>query len=431
MSITAKPSPDLLSMPNEILARICAYASDDDDNAYEERRGRAWLRAVRLTCKQLYSSATTKFADNFLTTIYVMGARGSLETLVKICEHPLIGPRIMQISLYGCRLDRDLLSSLRRALDSSLRGGGLRDIREARSRLQSFLDFLEEEVELEQSTGIFFLLVKAFKAIRGYGHSVTLSVFNDPETCPQMLGYQEAVEQISEDNEVPIEDLLTRDGVRSSFKLLLFAAARSKCRVSGLSLNVHRAWCETIFSHRSMDNDFCFSRREVFLQVEELGFTMTEDLFTNDFDNLMRSFLSLTKNLEYLYLCSDSDLEKRAKSFPRAIELLQSDRLRHAEVHGAVCSQDALVSFLDRHKGTLRRFELSGFTLKGSWEEVTLWIRDSCSLTCLRMRWLDEQDENGNEVSWVDSNDFPNNLSRLDEFLEQRRKKQAEAEEEG
>lgn len=81
-------------MPNEVLANICTFAVDDSDGDSLERRGREWFRAVRLTCKQLYQSATTELAERFLTTLYVIGARGSPETLLKICEHPLIGPRV-------------------------------------------------------------------------------------------------------------------------------------------------------------------------------------------------------------------------------------------------------------------------------------------------------------------------------------------------
>jgi len=431
MSTTARPSSDLLSIPNEVLANICTYATDGDDPKSRWREGKSWLKTVRLTCRQLYNSATTEFADRFLTTLYVIGARASLETLLKICKHPLIGPRIRNISFYGCRLNRDLLSSLRRGVDSSFRGGDLRDIREARARLQAFLDFLEEEVELEQRAGIWFLLVEALRAIRGYGNSVSLAVFNYPYTDPQMLGYQEVLERVSEDHRGSgIEDVLTRDGIRSSFDTLFFAALRSQCCVEGLSLDARHSWCETDFPQRRTDNSFCSHTSEVFLNVKALGFTLTPDLFKNDLDGLLRSFLSFTKNLESLYLDCDCDLEDRGRSFGRAIESFQSDCLRHANLGGGVCSQADLVSFLNRHKGTLSELDFSYFTLEGSWEEVMLWIRDNCSLTYVSMEKLYEHDKNGNEVCWAEWDDFPNDLSQLEEFLEQRRKKQAAAEEE-
>ncbi|KAH0285320.1 hypothetical protein M436DRAFT_60045 [Aureobasidium namibiae CBS 147.97] len=427
MSTTAKPSPDLLSMPNEVLANICTYATDGDDLRSQWREGKSWLKAVRLTCRQLYNSATTEFADRFLTTLYVMGARVSLETLLKICEHPLIGPRIRNISFYGCRLNRDMLSSLRRGVDSSFRGGDLRDIREARARLQAFLDFLEEEVELEQRAGIWFLLVKALRAIRGYGNPVSLAVFNYPDTDPQMLGYQEVLERVSEDHRGSgIEDVLTRDGIRSSFDTLFSAAARSQCRVEGLSLDVRHSWCETDFPQRRMDNGFCAHSSQVFLNLKALDFTVTADLFINDLDGLLRSFLSLSKNLESLYLACDCDLEDKSTSFGRAIESFQSDCLRHADIGCGICSQADLVSFLGRHKSTLRDLRLSFVTLEGSWEEIMLWIWDQCSLKYLNILQLYAYDKDGHEVLWADREGFSDVLSQLNKLLDDKRGKQTE-----
>lgn len=67
MSVTTKQPPDLLSMPNEVLANICAAVVDDRGG--DMGCGRETLRAIRLTCKQLYPPATTEFAKRFLTTL--------------------------------------------------------------------------------------------------------------------------------------------------------------------------------------------------------------------------------------------------------------------------------------------------------------------------------------------------------------------------
>lgn len=289
------------------------------------------------------------------------------------------------------------------------------------------MDFLEEEVELEQRTGIFWLLVKALRTIRGYGHSASLAVFNYPYTCPQMLGYQEAIERISEDSESPIEDALTRDGVRSSFRTLLSAAAWTECCVEGLSLEVNHEWCETVFSQRNTKNDFCLHTPQVFLNVKVLDLSATAELFRNDLDGLVRKFLSLTKNLETLYLYNDCD-DGKAKSLGRAIGTLQSNRLHLAQLGGAVCAQTDLVSFLDRHRSTLKKLCLYEFALQGSWEEVMIWIRDNCSLTCLGGRNLYECDKDEHEVLWTTHKCFRGGLAQLTEFLNRKREEQAELE---
>jgi hypothetical protein len=88
-------------MPNEILAKICTHAVDDSDGRSLLGRGKKWLTAVRLTCKQLYPSATAEFAGRFFVSLRVMVARGSLETLLEVCKHPVIGPRVSGIALYS------------------------------------------------------------------------------------------------------------------------------------------------------------------------------------------------------------------------------------------------------------------------------------------------------------------------------------------
>jgi hypothetical protein len=172
-----EPSPDLLSTPNEILASISTFAVDDRDSIGTLRRGKKWLRAVRLARKQLYSSATTVFGQRFLTRCSVIATRDSLETLLEVCTHPVIGPLIHDIVLYGGRLDQELVAPLRRDLESSLRRGDLQRVRQARRRLRSFMDVLEEELELDQHVGIFQLLVNALRAIQDNGRSVSLTVF--------------------------------------------------------------------------------------------------------------------------------------------------------------------------------------------------------------------------------------------------------------
>lgn len=179
MSTTAEPSPDLLSMPNEVLANIYTYATDGDDSESRWREGKSWLKAVRLTCKQLYDPATIQFGKRHLSDLSIIAVRGSLEELLKICEHRLLGPQVRKISLFGCRLDQKMLSTLKKDLDFWVRRRDLKGIRRARFQLQLFLDFLEEEVELEYHNGVFQLLVDALSKIRSYGHSISVAVFTN------------------------------------------------------------------------------------------------------------------------------------------------------------------------------------------------------------------------------------------------------------
>lgn len=294
MSITAKPLPDLLSMPNEVLANICTYAADGDDSKSRWLDGKSWLKAVRLTCKQLYASATTVFAKKFFKKLHVIAARGSLETLLKICEHPLIGPQVCEITFLGCRLDHNLLSPLRRSLESSLRRRDLRVIRQARHRLQLFMDVLEEEVELEEHVGVFELLVNALRAIRNYGHSIKLIVSTDTDlSCStRYVGHQEVLEHVSRDGRTNIWSVANRESIRSSLDILLTAAAESGCQVDHLELSDIEAWYEKASSQREKKNRLSSRAEKVLLNVTE--FT----LFSN---STQPPRLSLTTRNNFLW----------------------------------------------------------------------------------------------------------------------------------
>jgi hypothetical protein len=422
MSEAMEPSSRLLSMPNEILTNICAYAVDDGD----KWSGKCWLQAVRLTCKQLYPPATTEFGRRFLTRLPVMAARCSLEILLKICENPLIGPHVVEIKLYGCRVDQKLVSPLRRNLESRLRERDLQGIRQARHRLQLFMDFLEEEVELEQHVGIFQLLVNAFKAIRSYGHAIGLTVFTDSDAeYPRgVLGEQEAIEQLSEDGGSALWTMITHESVRPSFRILFAAVAKSGCRMDRLDFIDSEYWYDPASTKREKDNSLNFPAVSFLLDVKALCLDFTCDLFTNNLDEFFNTISRLTKNLESLCVKqnsfpSESFLWAEADSFGRTINSFTSERLHRIELDQASCRQADLISMLRRHKATMTHFYLSEFGLVGSWEEVMIWIRDNCSLASLRMDDLYEYYEEGEIMLPAVPKGFRGDIPQLTEFLEQ------------
>lgn len=399
MSITAKPSPNLLSMPNENLEKICAYAVDNGDDRKYQRRGKEWLRAVRLTCKQLYPSATAEFAERFFTIVKIMVARSSLETLLEVCNHPIIGPYVSGISLCCGRLDQKLL---RRNLGFYLGRKHLSGIRRARSRLQMFMDFLEEEVEFEHRRGIFQLLVNALAVIRTNGHRISLEVFDLAFYGRlQILGSQEAVTQISEDREATLQDMFTC-GSRSSLHTLLAAATKSGCYVHTLSLNISDVWSEIAPSHPGRD-DFLLSRAQgTFLNMQLFSLHVSANFFRDDINGLAGIILSLTKHLKFLCLwpghCPDEWWhEYTTEALGKAIKSFQSDCLTRIELVEAFIRQGDLISLLERHIDTLENIHLSDCVLMGSWDEVMNWIRDHCSLDWLDMGLLYEFDEDSRE----------------------------------
>lgn len=366
-----------------------------------------------------------------------MAARGSLENLLEICEHPLIGPQVSEIALCGCRLNQRLLSPLRRILDTRIRKKSLHWLRKARHRLQMFMDFLEEELELESYDGIFQVLVNALRPIRGYGHSINLTVFIVPDdgSPTKILGHKEAVEQISENIDKEIDEMITRDAVRSSLNTLLRAAEKSGCCLERLTVNAWDRWWETA-SPMEKDKVYTNSYAGVLLNVKSFDLRADEELFADDYHELAAAVLSVTTHLETLHLqprCTTSDWvdhDHKVEPFGRAIMSLHSDRLHEIEVEGAFCQQSDPISLLDKHSNTLRILQLSEVILSGSWEEVMIWIRDHCHLTRLSIPSPYEYDKDDHAAALVESTSYHGDLSDLDEFLEKKHKKKVELEEE-
>jgi hypothetical protein len=411
-------------MPNEILAKICTHAVDDSDGRSLLGRGKKWLTAVRLTCKQLYPSATAEFAGRFFVSLRVMVARGSLETLLEVCKHPVIGPRVSGIALYGCRLDRKLLSPLRRDLEFRLSRKDLSGIRQARSRLQLFMDFLEEEVEFENHKGIFQILVNALEVIQTHRHSVALGVFDLPNySRSRILGRRVVVKQVSKDNEAALEDMFNRD-FRSSLNTLLTAATKSGCHVRRLSLDAPNMWSEVAASQQEMYDTLPLCTKDIFLNMREFDLDVSADFFGDDLNGLLSTVLSLTKNLEDLcldlgYCPAEWFQEYKVEPFGKATQSLQSDCLYRIEVVEAFVRQDDLIPLLGRHTDSLEELYLLGCVLVGSWKEVMIWIRDHCTLAWLRMDLLHEYDEDSGEPVRTKSSHYYGESSRLAEYLDQ------------
>jgi hypothetical protein len=86
------PSPSrLIELPNEVLMEICSSAEDRD------------LPSLRLTCRELCDTATPHFAKvNFTERFHVVSPY-SIDTLVKITEHPVFGGYVRTVAICSAR----------------------------------------------------------------------------------------------------------------------------------------------------------------------------------------------------------------------------------------------------------------------------------------------------------------------------------------
>ncbi|KAH0168154.1 hypothetical protein KCU67_g3593, partial [Aureobasidium melanogenum] len=422
-------------MPNEILTEICTHAYDGVDT---ESRGKEWLRAVRLTCKQLNVPATVEFGKRFLVSVPVMVSRFSLGTLLDICRHPLIGPQVDEVSLYGKRYCATSIPLLDEWLGDHLDKRNLRGFRETKRRWDSALEFLDEELEIEQYQGAFRHLVNALQTLQSYGKLVTLAVTTDESVKP--IGHLQVTELLSQGT---FSNAIDHDCIRSSLRLLLVAAARSNCHVGRIRITADEYTDHEERHSRTSDPVVEESVAKLQSRVKVVHIDLHREKVTFELRDVVSIVLERMESLVELHIrtADDVDLTYRDRIMPdfnRMLRSIASRCLRIIKLEDTLCSQKAILFLLKRNRETLRELNLSDVLLQGSWEEVMMWVRDHCSLTFLSASRLVELDENFDDTEeeyWVDEDGFgerdeTGDLSSLDSFLVQKRREQDRSNEE-
>ncbi|KAH0350700.1 hypothetical protein KCU83_g4660, partial [Aureobasidium melanogenum] len=425
-------------MPNEILTEIFTHAHDGVDT---KSRGKEWLRAVRLTCKQLHVPATVEFGKRFFASVPVMAARISLETLLDICKHPLIGPQVSVIQFYGRRFCATMVPDLDIGLGDHVDNRDLCGARNTIRRMNSALEFVEEELEIEQYQGAFKYLVSALQMIQGYRNSVTLAVSTDASIKP--FGHLQAIELFSGGTKATLNDVIDHDCIRSSLRVLLVAAARSNCHVERLEITVDEHTDHSERHSRTSDPVVEESVAKLQSRVKVVHIDLSRDKATIELRDVVSIVLKRMENLVELHIrtADNSNSTYRDRLMPdfnRMLKSIASRCLRIIKLEDTLCSQKAILFLLKRNRDTLRELNLSDVLLQGSWEEIMMWVRDHCSLIFLGASRLIELDENFNDTEeeyWVDEDGFgkrdeTGDLSSLDSFLVQKRRAQDKSDEE-
>jgi hypothetical protein len=120
------------------------------------------IESLRLTSKELYPAATREFAMRYLAEPYVVLTRASLQSLVKICQHPLFNPHIRSIGFLTTTLSLDGLRSRASRLTSSIiqdhKDG---DLNHKLASISKYAELCNEQAQLEKSRKGKKLLVNA------------------------------------------------------------------------------------------------------------------------------------------------------------------------------------------------------------------------------------------------------------------------------
>lgn len=387
MSSLRKSPPDLLSLPNEILAKICAYA--DDDN-YHFTCGLRWLKAVRLTCKQLSVPATTEFIKRFFRRLEVIISRHGLREFAELCKHPLFGPHVQEVSFDACRLNSKFVQNLGSRMDFLITKNKLGALKQAREYLNWYLTKLQEELHFEESGDSSVLLEQAFSALRLHGRPIELNVetFFDFFWRPHPIGHKDLLAGRPDAGEFDDCDAFACRGVSLLLVKLLKLASAAGCRIRCLYIQ------KRDLDHAgdsdepvNLEHDY----KTALTGLKRLVLHIGEHDRVKDVDKTLEAFLLQAKGLEsfeLMFIESDDREEGDEKPPPstsihyasQVTRMLSSNALRQIRLDDISIFEIDLLRMLTRHQNTLKEMVFSDFILAGSWDRVLLCIRDKLRL---------------------------------------------------
>lgn len=429
MSGPTRPPPDLLSMPNEILESICTYAVDNVRNDRNWQNGKEWLRAARLSCKQLYTPATVGFGRRFFTIPFVMVNGYSLQAVADVCAHPVFGPRVRGISFDAYRLDEWNPAFIYKKVTDSVLARDIDQIKAQGDKLQGYLDAYSEEFNMEVSGRAEDLLVKAFESIKQHDKPVSIALMATPDEIP--IGYTRR-----SDNGV------WNYQMKKTFRMLLSAVQRSQCRINKFT-------CQIPEISRLQSRTTTLKIAEIaasigiFAELEYVQFEVYHyvDSFTAGLCGVLESAVKLC-DLEFstspVYNKEIYRAKKSCQTTDTILRSVCSGTLRRVYLRSLVFKPELLKTFLTKHHCTLKEVLFDAVTLVGTWNDVLEWIRDNLSLQMLSLsdiRCIDasefEDDDMGyfaeywcDDVLWSSPEDI---RLGLDQLLEEKRKEDVES----
>lgn len=128
------------------------------------------LQNIRLTSKDLCAAAARPFSCLFKRRRHVVTLH-SLETLVKITEHPIFGPKVEEVSLGTAAIPKGFVFDVTQYLMDT-----------SSNYADELFDYMHDFEDYEayiSSESPLQLLRQAFENIKGHGNRLTVGVFDD------------------------------------------------------------------------------------------------------------------------------------------------------------------------------------------------------------------------------------------------------------
>ncbi|KAG9760402.1 hypothetical protein KCU73_g2909, partial [Aureobasidium melanogenum] len=417
-------------MPNEILTEICAHACDDGSNI---PRGREWLRAVRLTCKQLYTPATLEFGKRFLENLFVMMTDYSLEAMNDICAHPLLGPRAHAVRVDAYRSDEWNPSDIYKEIANAVLTRNIGQMEAAENKLQEHLKTYREEYDLEDSGRAEDLLVKALSMIKQHNKSVSIALIGTDDEMP--IGYLRRWDKTYQFN--------NRFQMKTTFCMLVSAVQRSKCRINKFSCRIPPEY-EGLIQDNNPEIDIAevATSSGIFTDLECMRLEVCHYIpsFTAGLCGVL-GLAAKISNLELSTRVGDFGEYWAPESYEATGAMLRSvccGSLKRVCLSSLVSKPGSLKDFLLKHRHTLKEVLFDFVILVGAWVEILRWIRDNLDLQIISLSELHRMSVSEYENVDVDERTVhvwcqaarwsgPENIRRgLNQLLENKRKEEKE-----
>ncbi|KAH0346033.1 hypothetical protein KCU81_g4132, partial [Aureobasidium melanogenum] len=427
MSDTTRPAPNLLSMPNEILTKICTFAVDD----HRERRysdGKVWLTSARLACKHLYIPATLEFGKRFFRDPFVMMTKYSLGALIEICAHPLFGPRVSGISVDAYRLDEYGPTWMYQQLTNSVQARDIEEMDSAEHDLQEYLDAYREEFHLDDHGSAAKLIAEALRLIKQHNKPVSMALMATTHMLPighnrgwgNGLNYQ----------------------FKKTFRTLLVAAQRSQCRINKFICQIPDD--QVTDPNPDIDIAEIAKNTAAFAVLECMQLLIGS--YVPEYTAGICGALRLAENLSELELHTTEypDISpevyhatESCQTTEAILGSLRSSSLRRVHLNSLVCKPELLKNFLLEHRRTLKELLLESVGLIGAWAEIVECIRDNLSLRMFSLRgpWymdvseFEAEDSDGSIQYWSGCGSWnsPDDVRvGLDQLLQSKREEDGE-----
>jgi hypothetical protein len=340
--------------------------------------GKKDIKSLRLTSKGLHPAATREFAIRYLAAPYVVLTQDSLQTLVKICKHPLISPHVRSIGFLTTTLSTyGLKNRVSRLEASTMQTFRIDEFNHRLGSISEYAELCNEQIQLERSGKGKKLLVNALSA---FGRPVAIKVTNAPDSInlTEVLGLSEIMYAHDTRSRERVY-LLNEANYRTDSLFCLIQEV-----IAGVSSGTSLNSLEVYFRHQYNDSLVCMT--SLYTGMRALRFDIDNStLRDRDTFFALERLIQAAPNLELLSFTAGRNSKRPIPSsyldlVSEIFNIPTTCRLQVLRLQDVACSLESLQKLMERHKQTLNSLMFVRVTLLGSWQDCLSWMRKELDL---------------------------------------------------